>query len=123
MAEGGVRPWIHERIDEWTSLEGDRRATPGCLWTSDGRLVADARKDKHEGITPEAVRAELDRLKEADEVMHWCGLLAPVDVEHLRAIIEREVTASITRRLLVKRANRLMQQARAEEEEVAAADA
>lgn len=102
-AAGGVL----EQLEERTTPEPDGvQNAQSNVWTSRQRLRSDAAKP-HTDYDKDSLTAVLAALEGAHEIIGFHGLLAPATPDHLRAIVQNESDAEITRRSLVKRCNRL----------------
>lgn len=98
---------VLEQLEERTTPEPDGvQNAQSNVWTSRQRLRSDAAKP-HTDYDKDTLTGVLAALEDANEVVSFHGLLAPATSEHLRAIIQNEDGAGITRRTLVRRCNRL----------------
>ncbi len=101
--EAGVLAQIQER----TAPEPDGvQSARGNLWTSNRRMRGDAVKP-HTEYTKAGLKDAIVTLAERGEIVRWHGILAPATDGHLKAIIENERKAEITRALLVGLCNEL----------------
>jgi hypothetical protein len=82
----------------------DERTSPDEPWISTRSLyqLVDASADE--------IKDELYRASNRDELLEWRGKFAAADRDRLVAVIEAERDADATRRKLIGRANRLMQE-------------
>ena len=99
--------WVLEKVREDTAPDPDgHQDAHGTVWT--GRRNVVGHGDKPGQPTRDEKLGAVRALLERGELIGWHGLLAPATDEHLRAIIENERRAGITRKLLVGRANQLL---------------
>lgn len=72
----------------------------GNLWTGTKRLKQEASKNNID-CTKSELEDAVAALVGEGSLITWHGLLAPANVDHVRAVIENECQAEITRNLLV----------------------
>lgn len=107
MSENGSEQAVLAQIQERTRAEPDGvQNAHGNLWTSNERMRSDAVKP-HTEYTKKSLKKAVQNLSEAGEIVCWHGLLSPATDEQLKAIIENERQAEITRSTLVGECNRL----------------
>lgn len=99
-AASDVDAWVLDTVDDTLQLKDD-------LWSSRSHVLQEAVKTTV-GHEKAAVREAIQRAIANDDLFHWHGLLAPADPDHLRAIIEYEQQADITRKLMVGEINKLL---------------
>lgn len=100
--------WVLDEIDSLTEPEPDgKQDAESAIWTGKRRIVGNT--DKPGQPTQAEIREAIRTLRSRGEIITWHGLLAPATDEHLRAVIENERLAGITRRPLIGRANQLLQ--------------
>jgi hypothetical protein len=80
------------------------RTSPDEPWISTRALVQIVDGDT------EAIKDELNRAANSNELLEWRGQFAPVEREHLVAVIEAEKDADVTRQQLIARTNRLVRE-------------
>lgn len=98
---------VLKQLEERTRPEPDGvQNSQSNVWTSRQRLRSDAAKP-HTDYDKDSLTGVLAALEDAHEIVSFHGLLAPATPDHLRAIIQNEGDAEITRRTLVKQCNRL----------------
>ena len=107
---------------QWVLATASEQTTESDPWTSERYLVQEGRKPKH-GHTKTEVRDAISQAKVANDLIGWHGLLAPATPGHLQEIIEAELDADITRRILIGKCNRYLQHARDDAAETAGGDA
>lgn len=102
-----------EDVDEWVKGEVAHRTEPAPdgkqdvssnVWTAKRRLNEDGRKFSV-NYGPEEIAGAADSLVADSELFGWHGLLAPMTKESIQAIIRNEQEATITRTVLVGKAN------------------
>lgn len=85
------------------------RAADNGPWTSEDHLIQQGVKAKHGGFTRDEIKDAISTALVRNELLSWHGLLAPVEEDVLRRIIEAEKEADITRKILVGKVNRYRQ--------------
>lgn len=95
---------VHHRVE--TAPDGLQNVESN-IWTATQRLRDDGRKFSTK-YGKEKIEQAVETLQEEDEMLSWHGLLAPATDEHLKAVIENERKAEITRSTLVGRCNALL---------------
>ena len=98
--------WVLSRIRARTEStpDGEQNGSSN-VWTGIRHLKQDA--SESDRYDRDDVRQIVTELIEAGDVLSWHGLLAPLDDDHLTAIIESERQSDAPRKLLIKRINRL----------------
>lgn len=87
-------------------------STPDSPWTAKNHLAQDAgAADLERGFVQTAVDDAVSR----GDAFGWHGLVAAMDVDVLRAIVEKELEADITRQVLVGNLNAAIQEVKAGE--------
>ncbi|WP_435143845.1 hypothetical protein [Halobaculum sp. P14] len=86
--------------------DGDQDATSN-LWTGKQHLKADTHHTDE--LERDDVGSVIEELVADGSLVYWHGLVAPATDEHLRAIMENEGLADVSRSALVALCNRLLQ--------------
>lgn len=113
MTDGGedvpeVETVILEQIRDRTEPDPDgNQDANGNVWTGRRRLRSDAVKP-HTDYSKGDVDRSVTALKRRGDIVTFHGLLAPSDPDHLRAVIENERMADISRHSVISRCNRLL---------------
>lgn len=100
-SEPDVYAWVLDTVAD--TLGGHDKP----LWSSRTQVLAQAVKTTNSYDKAAAKRA-INQAIDNDDLFLWHGLLAPADPEHLRKIIEAEREATITRKLMVGKINKLL---------------
>lgn len=101
-----AREFVLQRVDRRTDTDGKRgQDASSDLWTGRRAIVEVGKRPTYPYSEDELQEAWEDLVAEGT-LFSWKGLTAPGDEEHLRAIIEAELEAGITRKILIGKINR-----------------
>lgn len=105
-----VYEWVKGEVAHRTEPAPDgKQDVSSNVWTAKRRLNEDGRKFSVH-YSPEEIAGGADSLVADGELFGWHGLLAPMTKRSIRAIIENERKATITRSVLVGKANAALQE-------------
>lgn len=110
VADGGpdLQEWAFGLITEQVADEGEEPQDKS-LWTSKGRLKAEA--SKVDFVERDEVAGLVDGLEARGDIVYWHGLIAPATEEHISEIIASEVQGTYPREILIGRLNSAKQSA------------
>lgn len=108
----GRREYLLGVIDDRVDANGELgQNVNGDLWTSPKRIKQDGVKASVPYSRGD-LEAEVNAAIDDGDLLAFAGLVAPVTPDHLRAIIQAERDADITRKVLVGKCNRLLQESK-----------
>lgn len=110
MADGGpdLQEWARDLIHEQVADEAEE-PQDASLWTSKGRLKAEA--SKVDFVERDDVADLVSALEARGEIVYWHGQIAPTGADHISEIIASEVKAEFPRSTLIGRLNSAKQSA------------
>ena len=100
-----LREWILARMEEHIDL--DDPSDQKHPWSSKDHVRQDV---QFREFSPEEIEAEINRMVDDGTLIYWHGWCAPNREDVLRAIIAAEREADFTRKILVGRCNRYLQE-------------
>lgn len=109
-----VREWVMDTVRQNTEPIPEGQNIQSPLWTSHRRLASGGER----WSTPHSrdmVERATNALISRGRLFSWHGQVCPTDPDHLRAVIEAERNADVTRQILIGKANRVIQEQNGDE--------